>query len=330
MKRKDKGTVCVTGAAGFIGSNLTKRLLAQGYRVTGLDNLSQGQRSNMAEFIGNARFRFVKADVRSPSAVRGASRGSGTIVHLAAFKIPRYGNAYDTLIINTEGTRCVLEAARKEGSKVVFASTSDVYGMSQDLPFQEEGNVVLGHSKVKRWAYAASKLFDEHLCFAYEEKYGIPVAVLRFFGSYGPNQNLTWWGGPQSVFIARALRDEPLEIHGDGAQTRSFTYIDDTVDGIFRAMTRKKACGEVLNIGNTQEITIRALANLIWQLVRGRESRPKLNFVPYSRFSSNYQDVRRRVPDLKKAQRMLGYTPKVPLTEGLRRTIAWQRTLSES
>src|SRR5690606_25397821 len=130
------------------------------------------------------------------------------IVHLAAFKIPRYGNALATLDVNTSGTRSVLEAARLEGCKrVLFSSTSDVYGKNPDIPFSEKSALWLGPSNVKRWAYALSKIYDEHLCWAYQEKYGLPVVVVRFFGGYGPRQNTTWWGGPQSVFIDAALKD---------------------------------------------------------------------------------------------------------------------------
>jgi UDP-glucose 4-epimerase len=315
--------ILVTGAAGFIGSNLSAALLRKGYKVTGFDNLSQGSKNNIQAFIKNKNFTFIKGDVRSGSSLKRAIRGADCVVHLAAFKIPRYGNAFDTLIINTEGTKNVLEAARANKAKVVFASTSDVYGMSPDLPFKEDGNLVIGHSKVKRWAYATSKLFDEHLCFAYEEKYGLKVCVLRFFGSYGPHQNLTWWGGPQSVFIKAALSNETIEIHGDGKQTRSFTYISDTVDGIIRAVENKRSSGEVFNIGNDKEISILGLARLIWELVRGTE-KPKIKFIPYSRFIGNYQDVRRRIPDLVKSGKLLGFRPKVSLQRGLLKTIAWQ------
>lgn len=318
--------ILVTGAAGFIGSNLTAALLKMGYKVIGFDNLSQGSRNNIKSFIKNKNFTFIKGDVRNKDSLRRAIRGADCVVHLAAFKIPRYGNAFDTLIINTEGTRNVLEAALANEAKVVFASTSDVYGMSPDLPFKEDGNLLFGHSKVKRWAYATSKLFDEHLCFAYEEKYGLKVCVLRFFGSYGPHQNLTWWGGPQSVFIKAALNNESIEIHGDGKQTRSFTYIDDTVDGIIRAMENKRSSGEVFNIGNDKEISISGLARLIWKLVRGDE-KPKIKFIPYSKFAGNYQDVRRRIPDLLKSRKMLGFRPKVGLEQGLLKTISWQRSV---
>lgn len=309
-----------------MGSNLARVLLERSYNVLGLDNLSQGFKRNIEPFLNNKNFEFIKGDVRSEKTVDRLVRGVDCIVHLAAYKIPRYGNAMDTLMTNSRGTRITLEAARRNNAKYIFASTSDVYGKHPDLPFEEDGDILLGHSKVKRWAYAVSKLFDEHLCFAYEEKYGLKVCVLRFFGSYGPNQNLTWWGGPQSVFINAALKNEPMEIHGDGKQTRSFTYIDDTIDGIIRAIERKESEGEIFNIGNNKEISILDLAKLIWRLVRGN-SKPKIKFIPYSRFSESYQDVKRRLPSIDKAKKLLGFNPKVDLKQGLLRTIEWQRKL---
>ena len=324
MKVKKTKKVFITGVAGFIGSNLAKALLARGYVVTGLDNLAQGFKRNIKTIVGDKNFKFIKGDVRSHRMVDRLMEDKDCVVHLAAYKIPRYGNAMDTLMTNSRGVRTILESARRNKVKVLFASTSDVYGKSDRLPFQEDGDLVLGHSRIKRWAYAVSKLFDEHLCFAYEEKYGLKVCVLRFFGSYGPNQNLTWWGGPQSVFIGKALNNKTMEIHGDGMQTRSFTYIDDTVEGIIRAMESKKAVGEIFNIGNNREITILDLAKLVWRLVR-EDKKPKLKFIPYSRFSEKYEDVMKRVPKIDKAREMLGFVPEIGLEEGLLKTIAWQK-----
>jgi UDP-glucose 4-epimerase len=322
MKKKKK--VLITGVAGFIGSNLAKALLEKGYHVTGIDNLSQGFRRNIRSLLADKNFKFVKGDVRSHRTVDRLMKGQDCVIHLAAYKIPRYGNAMDTLMTNSRGVRTILESSRRNKVKVLFASTSDVYGKSVKLPFQEDGDLLLGHSRVKRWSYAVSKLFDEHLCFAYEEKYGLKVCVLRFFGSYGTNQNLTWWGGPQSVFIAKALNNSTLEIHGNGKQTRSFTYIDDTVEGIIRAMESKKAVGEIFNIGNNREIAILDLAKLVWKLVRGNQ-KPKIKFIPYSQFSEKYEDVMKRVPSIDKARKILGFVPGIDLEEGLSRTIKWQK-----
>jgi len=324
-----KKKIFITGVAGFIGSNLAAALLKKGYNVTGLDNMSQGFRRNIRPLLKNRSFKFIKGDVRGRLTVVRAAKNADVIVHLAAYKIPRYGNAMDTLMINSLGTMNALESARMQKAKFVITSTSDVYGKLLKIPFKEDSDIVLGHSKVKRWAYAASKLFDEHLCFSYEEKYGLKVCVIRVFGSYGPNQNLSWWGGPQSVFIDAAMKKEPIEIHGNGLQTRSFSYIDDTVDGIVKAVEKSASAGEIFNIGNNREICILDLAKLIWRLIND-SSTPKLKFVPYKTFSGkNYQDVMRRVPDISKARRLLGFVPKVSLEEGLARTIEWQRNLKD-
>jgi UDP-glucose 4-epimerase len=315
-----KETCLVTGCAGFLGSNFVERLLEEGHRVVGIDNLSMGSLSNIAGLMANPRFRFIEGDVTSPDVLEGVTESVDVAVHLAAFKIPRYGKAIDTLRINHRGTELVLEFARRRGCKLVFASTSDVYGRNPKVPFGEnDSDSVIGSSKVPRWAYAVSKLFDEHLAFAYADAYGFPVTILRFFGSYGPRQNLTWWGGPQSVFIDCVLNDKPIPVHGDGSQTRSFTYVSDTVAGIYEATVRGQANGEVINIGSTEEITILELARRIKRLA-GTPGELKVEFVPYASFSSKgYQDVMRRVPDVR---------ARVTLDEGLLRTIAWQRSIT--
>lgn len=312
----------ITGVAGFIGSNLATRLLAEGWDVVGIDDLSHGFLRNVEPHLADSKFRFVQANVRDPEVLLRETRGANVLVHLAAGKIPRYGNSLETLETNLEGGRNALEACRAHGARCVIASTSDVYGMSDALPFQEDSRLVLGSPQVRRWAYAASKMIDEHLALAYRESYETEVVLLRFFGSYGPNQNVTWWGGPQSVFIAATLRGEVMEIHGDGLQTRSFTYVSDTVDGIVRAMTSPRAPGEIFNVGNDREISIAGLARMISELLRpGIE--PNMKLIPYETFGK-YEDVRRRVPDIRKSKEMLGFEAKVPLERGLPAAATWQ------
>jgi UDP-glucose 4-epimerase len=245
------------------------------------------------------------------------------LVHLAAYKIPRYGKAIDTLDVNTLGTRHVLEVARIGNRRVIMASTSDVYGKNPSVPFAESTDSVIGPSTVTRWSYAVSKLFDEHLAIAYQSSYGVPVTILRFFGSYGPRQHLSWWGGPQSVFISAVLRREPIEIHGDGLQTRSFTYISDLVDGITRAIEFDGKPVEIFNLGNTEEVTILELASLVNEAC-GSTKAPNLRLVPYATFGGNYEDVRRRIPDIAHAREVLGFNPRVSLREGLPPTVEWQ------
>jgi len=315
--------ILITGAAGFIGSNLTKGLLEKGYSVIGLDNLSQGFLLNIDGFKEHPKFQFVEGDVRDERLLKKTTKGCDLIVHLAAFKIPRYSDALDTLLINAMGTRVVLDAAVKNKvAKVMIASTSDVYGKNPAVPFSEDSDLVIGRPEIKRWSYAISKMFEEQLVFGYHERYGINAVALRFFGGYGPNQHLTWWGGPQSVFISAALDDEPISLHGDGLQSRSFTYISDHVAGIIACAEKKEADNQVFNLGNTYEITIKDLGNKIWSMIRP-DSEPKLVYIPYETFGK-YEDVRRRIPNIDKARSLLGFDPQVGLDTGLKTTILWQ------
>jgi UDP-glucose 4-epimerase len=317
-------TALITGVAGFIGSNLARGLLNRGYKVIGIDNFSQGYKRNIENLLNNSFFSFYEGDVCNQRFVLKVTKKVDCIFHLAAYKIPRYGNALATLKINSKGTQSVLEAAKKNDCKVIFASTSDVYGKNPSLPFSENSDLLLGPTDVKRWSYAASKIFDEHLCFAYLEEFGVRVVIVRYFGGYGPNQNLTWWGGPQSVFITCALKKEPMPIHGDGRQTRSFTYISDMVEGTIAAIENETAIGETFNIGNEREIAIIELARMIWRMVNSNNE-PLFEFVPYCSFSGRYEDVPKRVPDISKAKKMLKFKPKIELEEGLPLTIEWQR-----
>ena len=318
--------ILVTGVAGFLGSNLLNKLLSEGHHVVGVDNLSMGRSENIAPCLHHNNFSFVEGDILEQSTLDALDDDFDVIVHLAAFKIPRYGNAVDTLKINSKGTENMLDLARKIKCKFVFASTSDVYGMSKDLPFTEDGNCVLGDSKVPRWAYAVSKLFDEHLALAYMEDYGFPVVLLRLFGSYGPNQHMTWWGGPQSVFIDCILNGKPIPIHGDGRQTRTFTYVDDTVAGIYAAIIKPEANGEIFNLGGNEEVTILELAKRITSL-SDTPTNTEIKLIPYDDICKGrkYQDVMRRVPDTTKAEKILGVKAKTTLDEGLRLTFEWQK-----
>lgn len=317
--------ILVTGVAGFLGSNLLDRLLASGHEVLGIDNLSMGRIENISAHLDHRAFTFQEGDVTSAVVFDNIGNHFDCVVHLVAFKIPRYGSAIDTLRINYKGTENALELARRAQCKFVLASTSDVYGRNPSVPFTESSDSVLGSSRIPRWSYAVSKLYDEHLAFAYQESYGIPVTVLRIFGSYGPRQHLSWWGGPQSVFIDAVLHDEEIPIHGDGLQTRSFAYVTDTVEGIYAAIVNPQANGDVFNVGGTHEISIVQLARLIKRL-SGTEGEVRLRFVPYESFSDrSYEDVRRRVPDVSHSKSILGVTAKVGLEEGLTRTIEWQR-----
>jgi UDP-glucose 4-epimerase len=252
-----------------------------------------------------------------------ASEGAAIIFHLAARKIPRYGDALSTLKVNNEGTKNVFEAAVANKCKVILASTSDVYGKG-DPPFRESDDLLIGRSDIRRWSYAVSKVFDEHLALAYHNEKDVPTVILRFFGSYGPRHHRSWWGGPQSVFIDQILNGEEVTIHGDGSQTRSFTYIDDLISGIIAASDKKEAEGEIVNLGSDKEITILDLARLIGKIIDDTR-KPRIKLIPYESFGGGYEDVKRRIPDLTKARRLLGFKWQIYLAEGLSRTVEWHR-----
>ncbi|UCC81325.1 MAG: GDP-mannose 4,6-dehydratase [Candidatus Zixiibacteriota bacterium] len=313
----------VTGGAGFIGSHLCDSLVEKGYTVRCYDDLSFGSIRNIEHLIQNAGFRFLQEDVCDFSTLNDASRDVSIIFHLAARKIPRYGDALTTLKVNNEGTRNVFEAAAVNRCKVLLASTSDVYGKGNP-PFKESDDLLLGRSDIRRWSYAASKVFDEHLALAYHDEKKVPTAILRFFGTYGPRHHRSWWGGPQSVFIDQILNNEEVTVHGDGSQTRSFTYVDDLISGIIAASENKEAEGEIINLGSDEEITILDLAKLIGRII-DKSKEPKFKFIRYESFGGGYEDVKRRIPDLSKAKRILGYEWRMRLTDGLSKTIEWHR-----
>ncbi len=311
----------VTGAAGFIGSHLCDRLLADGYEVVGVDDLSRGSLANLDQSVAHSGFRFEVLDCTRRRLLRAAFDGCDAIVHLAAQKIPRYGGALMTLEANVAGVNAAASCALALDADLVIASTSDVYGNGKP-PFREDDSLVLGPPTTRRWAYAVSKLFDEHVCLALAEERGLRVSILRLFGSYGPRNHPSWWGGPQAAFIEGLLDGETIEIHGDGLQVRTFTFVSDTVDGFVRTLETPAARGEVINIGGSKPTTILELAGLV-QDTMGIPQPLRARFVPYESLGGKYQDVRKRVPDVSKAKKLLGFKARVPLAEGLARTAEW-------
>jgi len=317
--------VLVVGGAGFIGSHVCDILLDRGYNVLCIDNLSSGCIENIRHNLGNPKFQFKKLDILEKDILFQEVDSIDVILHLAAYKIPRYSSAMNTLILNTQGTINILELAKRRRAKVIIGSTSDVYGKSPQIPFKENNDLILGPSTSRRWAYAVSKLFDEHLAFAYQDEYGLEIVILRYFGTYGERQYLNWWGGPQGVFLEAIFKNQPVEIHGDGSQTRCFIYIKDAAEATVRAIERKEAIGEIINIGAEEEISILDLAKLMHKL-SGVDTELKIKYVPYSSFSKNYEDVKRRVPSIEKMEEILDYKPQVDLKEGLKKLIDWYKT----
>jgi len=316
--------VLITGVAGFIGSNLAIRLLERGHTVIGIDNLSYGFIRNIQSISNNSNFSFIQGDIANPFIL--SSIKADVVIHLASQKIPRYSNALRTLDENYLMLKNVVQKCIHDKAKIIFASTSDVYGKNPKIPFNENSDLVIGPTTVKRWAYALSKMYGEQFIIANNDEFNLTYTITRFFGSFGPHQNLTWWGGPQSVFIEKAIKNEPIEIHGDGSQTRTFTFVEDTVSALVLCVENEKSNNEIFNTGSksSAEITIKDLAVLIWKLINGENSKPKLNFIPYSQFG-NYEDVMRRVPDITKLRSYFDFEPQWDLEEGLKVTIEWQK-----
>lgn len=314
----------VTGGAGFIGSHLVDRLLEEGTSVTVLDNLSTGRDENLVAHADDPRLALVTASVLDEELVDRLVAEHDVVYHLAAAVGVRYvvDDPLNTLLTNVRGTEYVLASCRRYRRRVVLASTSEIYGRSDRVPFSEDGDRVLGPTWVHRWSYSTSKAVDEHLAFAYAEA-GLDVAIVRYFNSYGPRIDESGYGSVIARFASQALRGEPLTVHGDGRQTRCFTYVADSVEGTILAARRHEALGHVFNIGGDREVSIHDLAEKIRTMLG---SRSPIVTVPYeSAYAKGFEDARRRVPDVRKARDILGFEATVPLEEGLRRTLAWCR-----
>lgn len=315
-------TILITGGAGFLGSHLSKALLIRGYRVIIIDDLSHGSLDNISDSQPFPQFEFHQKDIMDKDFLMEISKEAEILVHFATYKIPRGGDPLRTIEVNTQGTETILEVAKKRKLSVIFGSTDDVYGKNPELPFAEESSLVIGNSRSIRWSDAITKMYSEQLCFAYQEAYQIPVNILRFSIIYGPKQRMDWWGGPQGIFIEKALKKNPMPIHGDGLQLRNFVYISDAVDGVLKLIEKEEIWGEVFNIGSSENVRILDLAYMVWSLV-GNLSKPKIEFISYPDLFADYEDVKQKDVDLTKAKYLLGYEPRVGLKEGLKNTIDW-------
>ncbi len=316
--------VLVTGGAGFIGSHLVDRLLDDGATVTVLDDFSTGHERNLRDRRDDPLLRVVKGDVRDAAVVDRLVERASTVYHLAAAAGVKYivTDPIGSMATNVQGTEHVLAAAARAGARVVVVSSSEVYGRSPAVPFREDADRVLGPTWIHRWSYSSAKALDEHLAFAYADR-GLAVSVVRYFNCYGPRIDENGYGTVVARFARQALASRPLTVHGDGRQTRSFTYVADTVEGTLRAGTVEAALGGVYNIGNSREISILALAELIRDIAG---SPSPIELVPYeTTYPAGFQDTPRRIPDTRRSQEVLGFTAGVSLEDGLARTLAWCR-----
>jgi UDP-glucose 4-epimerase len=314
----------VTGGAGFIGSHLTERLVARGDRVTVLDNLSTGSLDNIAHLVDSGAVDFHFGSIQERDTVERLIGESDFVVHFAAALGVKLilEKPVESMETNVTGTHVVLEAAARNGTPVLIASTSEVYGKSNKIPFCEDDDVVLGATRKSRWSYAASKMLDEFLALAYWEEKQLPAIVVRFFNTVGPRQNARY-GMVLPTFVQQALEDAPITIHGDGKQSRCFCDVRDTVEAVTRLIDAQ-AFGEVINIGSTQEISIEELALLVRERLG---SRSRILYTPYDHaYSSGYEDMQRRVPSVEKLYTLTGFRPEITLPEIIDRTAAHVRT----
>lgn len=313
--------VLLTGGAGFIGSHLAELLLAQGHAVSIVDDLSTGSFDNISHLRSNPAFSYVIDTVMNERLMAELIDQADVVFHLAAAVGVKLIVEAPTRTIHTNvhGTEVVLTQAAKKGKLVVVFSTSEVYGKSATVPFREDADLVLGPTFKHRWAYACSKAIDEFLALAYYRERRLPVIIVRLFNTVGPRQTGRY-GMVIPTFVRQALAGEPITVYGDGTQTRSFTYVGDVVDALSRLMTTPAAVGQVLNIGNTEEVSIGELA----ERVRAKTgSRSPIVRIPYDEaYEAGFEDMPRRVPSIEKIHALIGYRPTVGLDEILERVIA--------
>ena len=312
----------ITGGAGFIGSHLSDALLDGGHEVLVLDNLSTGSIDNIAHLKGRKGFEYFIDTVNNEPLLAELVDRSDVVFHLAAavgVKLIVEQPVY-TIETNVHGTEVVLKHANKKKKLVVIASTSEVYGKSEDVPFREDSDLVLGPTPKHRWAYACSKAIDEFLALAYWKERKLPVIIVRFFNTVGPRQTGTY-GMVIPNFVRQALAGESITVFGDGKQTRSFSHVADVVGALLKLVAEPKAIGQVINVGSTQETSIRALAERVRELA-GSQSPIKL--VPYDEaYESGFEDMPRRVPDLAKIEGLIGYRPRYSLDDILTQVIEY-------
>lgn len=314
----------ITGGAGFIGSHLSEKLLSLGQQVTVIDDLSTGRLDNLERLRSNPNFKFAIEDIRNVTVLDRLVSECDIIYHLAAAvgvqKI--ISHPIDTIEINIGGTEVVLKTAARYRKKVMLASTSEVYGKGVKFPFEEDDDSLLGPTTRNRWSYAASKAIDEFLALAYHKEVGLPVVVFRLFNTVGPRQR-GQYGMVVPRFVQWALRHEPIQVYGDGLQSRCFGNVFDVVDAISKLATAPGAEGQVFNIGSDEEISILGLAERVRERV---DSASEIQLIPYDQaYEPGFEDFRRRVPSLEKIKRVIDWQPSSPLDTTIDQIIAYIR-----
>lgn len=308
--------ILITGGAGFIGSHLAEHLLEQGHSVIALDNLSTGSLGNIRHLLNRKGFSFVQEDVRNSQTLHVLVPQCDSIFHLAAAVGVKLivEQPVHTIETNIHGTEVVLAVANKFRKKVLIASTSEVYGKSEAIPFYEDDDTVLGSTRFSRWSYACSKAIDEFLALAYHQQYGLEAVIVRLFNTVGPRQT-GQYGMVVPRFVEKALKNEPIEIYGTGQQSRCFCCVHDVVRALGQLMVNPDTAGRVYNLGTDREITIDQLADMVIGLT---DSRSEKKFLSYEQaYGKPFDDMIRRVPSLKRIQEAIGYRPEFGLEKTL-------------
>ena len=315
----------ITGGAGFIGSHLSEALIEAGHEVTVIDDLSTGRFENIAHLTNNPRFRFAIETITNTSVMDRLMSECDIVYHLAAAVGVELIVSSPIRVIetNVHGTDIVLQTARRYRRKVMVASTSEIYGKSNRAPFGEDDDRVLGPTTKSRWSYSTSKALDEFLALAYHKEAGLSVVIARLFNTVGPRQRGRY-GMVIPRFVQWALAGEPIQIYGDGAQSRCFANVRDVVKAFVQLSDCKEADGQVFNIGSQEEITIRELAE---KIIAKTGSASKMTLIPYDQaYEEGFEDMRRRVPDTSKIKGYIGWEPEMPLDKTLDEIIAYFRS----
>ena len=314
--------VLITGGAGFIGSHLSDLYVSRGDEVFCIDDLSTGSFENIAHLKGNPKFRYTIDSVHNQPVMAELIDQCDVVFHLAAAVGVKLivESPVRTIETNVRGTEVVLAQANKKKKKVLVASTSEVYGLSAEVPFREDGNLVMGATTKGRWSYACSKAIDEFLALAYWREKKLPTVVVRLFNTVGPRQT-GQYGMVIPTFVKQALSGRPLTVYGDGSQTRCFGYVKDVVGALVALMDTEESVGEVFNIGSSEEVSIMQLAERVKELAG---SKSEIVTVPYDEaYEEGFEDMPRRVPDTSKVAALVGFKPTVTLDDILKSVIEY-------
>lgn len=311
----------ITGGAGFIGSHLAERLLKQGYEVTVIDNLSTGRFENIAHLEAHPKFHYAIEDIRNIHVLDRLVSECDVIYHLAAMVgVQRIiESPIDTIEVNIGGTEVILKTARRYRKRVLVASTSEVYGKGVSFPFREDDDRLLGPTTRSRWSYATSKAVDEFLALAYYKEAGLPVTIVRLFNTVGPRQT-GQYGMVVPRFVRWAVNNEPIQVYGDGQQSRCFGNVFDVIEALHGLMESDATHGEVYNVGSGEEVTIMQLA----ERVRERaNSSSEIRLIPYEEaYESGFEDFQRRVPSVEKVMQAIQWQPRTSLDDTIDQVIA--------